>query len=145
MHMSSGARGLGQMYARLLGHSVYACMSCGVFDAGCCCVALHVLQKCSLLQQSCPTVWLRVGRSDAQTMCWVPLKAHVVDRMPCTCILMQYCAQNKCWKVECWTLKSAWNVEIKCWKLSRVLSWSGSSIGKFSLSEHAKGSWLPAT
>ena len=43
--------------------TLYACMPCGVFDAA---VALHALQKCSLLQRSCPTVW--VGRSYAQTM-----------------------------------------------------------------------------
>ena len=36
----------------------YACMSCGDFDAA---VALHALQKCSLRQRSCPTVWVWAG------------------------------------------------------------------------------------
>ena len=67
-------------------------MSCGVYDAA---VALHVLQKCSLLllQRSCPTVW--VARADAQTMCWVTLTACVVDRMPCTGVLMPYRANKR--------------------------------------------------
>ena len=42
----------------------------------------------SLLHCSCPTVW--VGRSRAQTVCWMAWEARVVNRMPCTLVLMAY-------------------------------------------------------
>ena len=50
-------------------------------------VPVHVLQKCSCLQQSHPTVWVGAGLiTDAQPQagCWVAWKARVIDRMPCT-------------------------------------------------------------
>ena len=59
------------------------------FDAT---VAMRELGVCSLQQQSCPTVW--VGRSRAQTVCWVAWKVRVVDRMPSTLVLMPYREQN---------------------------------------------------
>ena len=75
MNLSSAARELGQIHGSCtFARTQYACMPCGVFDAPS--VALYALQVCFLLQWSSPSVW--VGWSDAQTICWVPWKAHVV-------------------------------------------------------------------
>ena len=87
-----------------------ACPVCG-FDAA---VAICGLGECSILQGSYPTVecgcnWAQ-GSSRAQIVCWMAWnwKARVVDRMPCTLLLMPYRAQT--YILACWTLqKCLWN------------------------------------
>ena len=66
--------------------TLYACMfMCGL-DAG---VVMCGLSKCCLLQQSC------AGMPSTQSVCWVAWKVRVVDRMPCTRVLMPYRANEK--------------------------------------------------
>ena len=112
VNSSPPARGLGLLSAPLPKRCiVYACMFMCESDAA---VAICGLGECSILQGSYPTVecgcnWAQ-GSSRAQIVCWMAWnwKARVVDRMPCTLLLMPYRAQT--YILACWTLqKCLWN------------------------------------
>ena len=105
MHVSSLARGLSRVCRLctfvICQDAVLCMLACSsdttycvnsIFRCCCCGVAMCGLGKCSLLQQSYPTVW--VSRSGAQCVCWVAWKARVVGCMPCTLVLTPYRAQN---------------------------------------------------
>ena len=100
VHLSSLARGLGRSYARLPVRSMLACHV--VFS-----MLMWLCMRSEVLS-SATELLHRVGGpvSDAQTMCWMVLKACVNDRMPCIGVLMPYRANKNALFDACSLLES---------------------------------------